>query len=272
MSSFTFPSVDRSHTINATFAIKTKTITATAGAHGAISPSGAVIVNYGANQRFDITPDPGYHIVDVKVDGHCKGAINTYTFTNVKANHKIEAYFAINTYTIKATAGWHGTIFPSGAVKVNYGGNKTFTITPSQGYHVADVIVDGKSVGAVTSYPFTNVAENHTISATFATTAITEKEEVHPILECVVKNRNGSYTAYFGYLNENTVAVSIPVGPNNKFTPDPQNQGQTTVFQPGRVRSAFTVVFDGHDLVWYLKGPDGVRRTATASRHSHLCR
>jgi hypothetical protein len=108
-----------------------------------------------------------------------------------------------------------------------------------------------------------------TATATFTTTA--PKKAVRPVLECVVKNGSGTYTARFGYQNDNTAAVTIPVGPNNKFTPSPQNRGQTTVFQPGRVRNAFSVVFDGNNLVWYLKGPDGQGRTSTASRYSTRC-
>ena len=50
---------------------------------------------------------------------------------------------------------------------MDYGADQTFTITPSTGYHVADVLVDGVSVGAVTSYTFEDVSANHTISASF---------------------------------------------------------------------------------------------------------
>jgi hypothetical protein len=54
---------------------------------------------------------------------------------------------------------------------VNYGATQAYTITPATGYHVADVLVDGVSAGAVTSYNFTNVTANHTISASFAALA-----------------------------------------------------------------------------------------------------
>ena len=125
-------------------------------------------VNYGATQTFTITPDTGYHVADVLVDGVSVGAVTSYTFTNVTADHTIAASFAIDTFTITATAGANGTITPAGAVTVNYGADQTFTITPDAGYHVADVLVDGVSVGAVTSYTFTNVTADHTIAASFA--------------------------------------------------------------------------------------------------------
>ena len=73
------------------------------------------------------------------------------------------------TRTITASAGTGGTITPSGSVTVSDGADQSFVITPASGYLVRDVLVDGASVGAVSSYTFTNVTDNHTIAATFRT-------------------------------------------------------------------------------------------------------
>ena len=73
------------------------------------------------------------------------------------------------TRTITASAGTGGTITPSGSVTVSGGADQSFVITPTSGYLVRDVLVDGASVGAVSSYTFTNVTGNHTIAATFRT-------------------------------------------------------------------------------------------------------
>lgn len=72
------------------------TITATAGVHGAISPSGEVPVASGADQGFIITADPYYHVEDIVVDGGSVGAAGDYTFLNVGTNHTIVAGFAEN--------------------------------------------------------------------------------------------------------------------------------------------------------------------------------
>ena len=70
---------------------------------------------------------------------------------------------------ITATADEHGKIAPAaGTITVPKGKSETFTITPDSGYHIKDVLVDGKSVGAVGTYTFENVVDNHTIHATFA--------------------------------------------------------------------------------------------------------
>ena len=70
-------------------------------------------------------------------------------------------------YTIKATAGAGGSISPSGNASVREGRDQTFTITPDKGYAVANVKIDGKSIGAAKSYTFENVSRTHTIEVIF---------------------------------------------------------------------------------------------------------
>ena len=74
-------------------------------------------------------------------------------------------------YTITATAGEGGSITPAGEVSVKEGASQTFAIAAQEGYAIADVLVDGQSVGAVDSYTFENVTANHTIAAVFTKTA-----------------------------------------------------------------------------------------------------
>ena len=70
-------------------------------------------------------------------------------------------------HSITASAESGGAISPSGSISVPYGANRTYTIRAFRGYHVADVLVDGKSMGAVRRQLFENVTANHTISALF---------------------------------------------------------------------------------------------------------
>ena len=168
VSSYAFNSVTANHTIAATFTTKKYTITATAGTGGTISPSGTVSVPGGGSQTFTITPKTGYGVSTVTVDGASVGAVSSYAFNSVTANHTITATFTTKKYTITATAGTGGTISPSGSVSVASGANQTFTITPNSGYAIGSVTVDGASAGTVSTYTFTGVAANHTIAATFA--------------------------------------------------------------------------------------------------------
>ena len=72
-----------------------------------------------------------------------------------------------NYRTITVTVRGNGSVSPSGWANVPIGGDQTFTITPDKGYAVAKVLIDGQSVGAVTSYTFRSVTEGHTIEVIF---------------------------------------------------------------------------------------------------------
>jgi hypothetical protein len=96
-------------------------------------------------------------------------------------------------------------------------------------------------------------------AATAAPAAIAQGGvQVWPILENVVDNGDGTFTAYFGYENKGATAVTIRIGPDNQFTPAPASRGQPTTFAPGRSapfpQAAFSVVFQGGTLTWTLKG------------------
>ncbi len=246
-------------TLVANFRLKTYTITATAGAGGNINPAGNVNVTHGSDQSFAITPDEGYNVEDVLIDGESVGPRTSYTFTGVASDHTIHASFSLlppptytitfnvsdnqgavqgasvtfygetkatdaqgkatftgvlagnraytvsktgynnatgnvnvdgdetvnviltkKTYTITATAGAGGNINPAGNVQVEHGSNRLFNITPNTGYEIEDVKVDGVSIGAVSTYNFTNVTTNHTIHATFRLKSYTIAVSANP--------------------------------------------------------------------------------------------
>jgi len=127
-----------------------------------------VRVDSGASQSFAIAADTGYDIADVLVDGKSVGAAPSYEFAKVDASHTIAASFSVMTFSITATAGAGGTITPSGDVRVDSGASQSFAIAADTGYDIADVLVDGKSVGAAPSYEFAKVDASHTIAASFS--------------------------------------------------------------------------------------------------------
>ena len=101
-------------------------------------------------------------------DGHHESASDTATLVTAQWSGGGGGGGGIGTaYTITASAGEHGSISPSGKVSVVKGADAAFVFQPEEGYKVADVLVDGVSVGAVGSYTFEKVSGNHTISVTF---------------------------------------------------------------------------------------------------------
>src|SRR5512140_21866 len=101
-------------------------------------------------------------------DGVNQASAPGYTFSNVTANHTIRVTFAIDQFTITPSAGANGAISPSTVQTVNYNGTQAFTFTPSTGYHVDSLIIDGVNQSAASGYTFSNVTANHTIRVTFA--------------------------------------------------------------------------------------------------------
>lgn len=122
---------DRLGAMALTWQQREHTITATAGTGGSISPSGSVKVRHTGEETFTITPDSGYHIADVKVDGVSQGAVNTYTFENVTDDHTIEAAFAQNSPDPTPGGGDHDDDDYTLYYHSNFGSDKRFYQTQS---------------------------------------------------------------------------------------------------------------------------------------------
>ena len=116
----------------------------------------------------------GYIVKDGKPEPFYQSSNNFIQFGYSEGAATVRNYYTLQVKVdevrvITATADEHGKIDPAaGTITVPKGENQTFKITPNEGYHINDVLVDGKSVGAVTEYKFKNVTEAHKIHATFA--------------------------------------------------------------------------------------------------------
>lgn len=224
-------------------ALQTYNLTVTQATGGTISP-GTSTVSDGANISFTAAPTSCYTFSNWVVDGANVGNANPYTFTNVTAPHSITAVYTAKTYNITATAGANGSISPNGVTPVDCGSIQTYAIKPDSGYAVDDVLVDGASVGAVTSYTFSNVATPHTISASF-------KVYVGPCFEenfdTVTTGDNtttgGSPTAWTGNTNFPIVSTVYQAGGAIKLGSS-SNKGSITSRSLTEVSGNVSVQFD----------------------------
>jgi hypothetical protein len=158
--------VDGNKTLTANFNINSYSVNASVSGNGSASPTSQSI-GYGSNVSITISPDPGYHIASITDNGSAVTVVNPYVISNVTGSHTVVVTMAINTYNITVNAGANGSITPPGPLGVNYGDTPTFTITPATGCHINDVLVDSASMGALSSYTFSPVSANHTLSASF---------------------------------------------------------------------------------------------------------
>ncbi len=109
-----------------------------------------------------------------------EAGLKALTANSAGLTSAVSANFTLSTYIITASAGANGTITPSGAVAVNSGASQAFAIAANPLYHIADVLIDGSSIGPAPNHTFTNVTANHTISASFAADTIQVTVQTSP--------------------------------------------------------------------------------------------
>jgi hypothetical protein len=264
VSSYTFDPVHANHTISATFIANNHTITVSAGANGSITPGTGSVVD-GAMPVYAIAANPGYHITDVLVNGVSKGAVSSYTFDPVHANHTISATFIADNHTITVSAGANGSITP-GTMLVADGAEPVYTITANPGYHVSDVLVDGGSVGPVSSYTFDPVHASYTISATFAINTYTitvsagANGTITPGTGSVTYNATPTYTiaANPGCYIANVLVDGVSKGAVSSYTFDPVHANHTI---------SATFATDSTPRIT-VTSPDGGENWAPGSTHN----
>lgn len=156
--------------INLPKADKTKDVTVVTGPVN-VYPDGTVVVPKGSKVTMpDGSEKDGPVVINpdgtiIKPDGSNNG--NNNNGGNSGNHGSSSGGSSTTTYTIKATAGNGGSISPKGNVSVVRSSDKLFTFTADAGYEVASVLVDGKDIGKVSSYNFTNVRAAHTIEVKF---------------------------------------------------------------------------------------------------------
>ena len=195
----------------------THTITATAGVNGSISPNGSVSVKEGESQVFTITPNKGYEIASLKVDGkEVVNPSNTYTFTNVTSNHTIDVSFKEQAVVPPAVEAPSITKQPQ-PVSVKVGETATFTVEAAGEGLSYQWMVDKKD-----NARFVNIdeatSESYTLNAA-------SKEFNGYQYQCVVSNQSGSVTSNPVTL---TVTEDTAPTPNPNPTPTPEPTPEPT--------------------------------------------
>jgi hypothetical protein len=144
----------------------TYTITAAAGPGGGISPEGDVSVNQGGNVTFTFTPNSGYSVVEVLVDGDAKDIATSYIFSDVGSNHTIEVNFAINQFPPAADAG----------APQNVEEGETVTLDASQSSDPNDAIISYEWIQI--SGTEVRLSDENAVKPTFVAAPITEDTTV----------------------------------------------------------------------------------------------
>jgi uncharacterized repeat protein (TIGR01451 family) len=204
-------------------------------------------------------------------------AVRAYDANGVLVSEDILSYTSENKINPRNSTPYGDLLYDAGDAFTAVGqpGNRVYNVSGA-GIVRVEVQYEHNGNGDQSAPSDTNIAIGELCVTPDDVPPPVPSEGISPILECVAPNGDGSWTAYFGYLNRNDVTVEIPVGPNNRFT-GTQDRGQTTVFEPGRSPyypdTAYSFIFseDGN-IVWTLKSPNGSQRTATVNKNSQRCK
>jgi hypothetical protein len=217
-------------------------ITATSNGNGTITNPGTVQYYCGDTVTFSFTPaDTCTRIVNVSVNGVAQGPVSSYTFNGLSSSGVISVSFGPVRYTVTANAGSGGLI--SGASSPVCGTDAVYTIVPNSCYQIADVLVDGVSVGPVTTYTFPAISAAHAISATFTQLSYTVT---------VISDSGGTATPLgtVTYACGDTVTV--------QFLPDPFKLVDSVVVDGVNIGPLNDYVFYGldgnHTVLVYFSG------------------
>jgi len=207
-------------------------------------------------------PALGYHFVNWSD----ASTANPRTDTGVTANIAVTASFAIDTFTVTASAGVNGSIDPTSEV-VNYNGSQLFTATPDTGYEVNEWLVDGSGVqtNGIT-YTLENVTTIHTVTVTFSRIVfsiagyVVELDGTTPVKDALISasdtntltDPNGYYKLSVGYGWSGVITPEKEgyiFEPNiNTYTDITQNQRDVN----------YTAALLTYKIAGYVFGPDNI--------------
>lgn len=164
--------------IEAVFSPVVYDITVITVGNGTVSPGSTTAV-FGTSKVFTLTPDEGYRIWSINLDGvdeavtAASGASQRYTLSNISSDHILSVNFVRSVLQITTVAGANGTIRPA-ELEVEYNSFASVSIVPNEGYEIASIYVDDKALsevskgGVAQNISFENVVEDHVVRAYFS--------------------------------------------------------------------------------------------------------
>jgi hypothetical protein len=163
---YTLTNIIQDHVISAIFEINAYSITTSAGPNGKISPSG--LVTHGNSYTVTISPDDGFYIFSVFLDGENIGQPLIHVFEDVTEAHELFVEFHQYSYSINASTLVGGSITNDGVSTVLWGESLNYSIQANDEYIIYDILIDNISNGPMATYQFSSVKRDHSIQAVFA--------------------------------------------------------------------------------------------------------
>lgn len=135
--------------------------------NGSITPDGDNSMNRLDKHTYIFTPDPGYQVKDVIVNGISVGALSSYTFSDVNEDQTLRVEFEKVKYLVNVLCGENGSADPTGAIEVEYGSSIVIHITTAEFFAIGFIKVDGLPVAVSGNLTIENVVKNTLVEIAF---------------------------------------------------------------------------------------------------------
>ncbi len=230
---YEFVNVQKSHTIDVTFKRDQYIITFEVNGSGhievsntsthehllTITSSRTYAVDYETSLTYLFFSDEGFELSILRVDGSLISGVYEYGHTSIKADHSVSATFTLKTYTLSVSYDGKGFVNQPAILVKNHGDAIVYNFTPSNGYKVANVSVNGTFIGAVNSYSIANITSDYVIRVVFEIQVFTITFKtyddkliiqkhieygIYPDIDFTVPTREGADHYYYEFAGWNT--------------------------------------------------------------------
>ncbi len=216
---YTFEDIKANHTINIKFEKDVINVKLIVSGNGQLkakkAASGSVLentttevtfsVDYEESLIFEFIGDDGYEVGSYMVNGNNYESQDSLTLNNIIDDVEVKVFFVLKTYNLKVIISGSGVTNPGNNIIREHGQTETYTFTPSVGYEIEKVIIDGEDKGVITTYTFENITSDHIINISF----VIQRFEIKWF------NYNGALitTSLFNYGTVPTATFTSPTRP-----------------------------------------------------------
>ena len=188
--------------------------------NGSISTNAGSSINYFDSFTYTFTPDTGYRVKDVIINGESVGALTSYTFSEVRSDQTLRVEFEKITYSVQVICGENGDATTHGVQQIEHGSGITVKITPAEFFVVDFIKIDGKTVETTDSLTVSNITKDTVIEIAFkkATLTITTesrgKGSATPSMTASGgDNVRVDFSADFGHKIKDVIIDGVSIGP-----------------------------------------------------------
>ncbi len=193
--------------------------------NGTVTPDGNNTINYFDRHTYIFTPEPGYKVKDVILNGESIGTPSSYTFSEITCDQTLLVEFERIKYPVNVICGDNGSTDPSGVVQVEHGSSITINITPNELFGIDFIKVNGQPVEITDSLSVEDIKKEIFIEIAFkqvkfniTTTDSGKGNQTSTRIVSIGESARVEFSAKFGYIIKDVIIDGVSIGAVDHYT------------------------------------------------------